>query len=72
MTEEKLNLLLIYKTSCSGLTTEKKIQEFNCFALVFNFHGHQAALTSNHPLVRQWKDSRGTICHYGSGLPGYC
>lgn len=72
MTEEKPDLLLMYKTSSSGLTTEKIIQEFDCFALVFDFHGHQAALTSNHPLVRQLKDSGGTVCHYGSGLPGYC
>lgn len=37
---EKLDLLLMYKTSSSGLTTEKNIQEFGCFALVFNFHEH--------------------------------
>lgn len=70
MTEEKLDLLLMYKPSSSVLTTEKIFK--NLIALVFNFHGHQAVLTSNHPLVRQLKASRGTICHYGSGLPGYC
>ena len=72
MTEEKLDLLLMYKTSTSGLTTAKNIEEFDSFALVFNFHRHWTASISKHPLVRQLKDSRGTICHYGSGLPGYC
>lgn len=69
--KEKLELLLLYKKkkSSSGLTTGKNIQELDWFALVFNFQGCQAALTSNHPLVRQLKDSRGTICHYGNGLP---
>lgn len=72
MTEEKLDLLLMYKTSISGLTTAKNIEEFDSFALVFNFHRHQIASISKYPLVRQLKDSRGTVCHYGSGSPGCC
>ena len=54
------------------LTTTKNIEEFDSFALVFNFYRHRAASTSKHPLVRQLEGSSGTICHYGSGLPRYC
>lgn len=38
MTEEKLDLLLMYKTRTAALTTAKNIEEFGSFALVFNFH----------------------------------
>lgn len=62
MTQEKPDLLLMYKTSTSGLTTAKNIEEFDSFALVFNFHRHRAVSISKHPLVRQLKDSRGTTC----------
>lgn len=72
MTEEKLDLLLMYKTRTAALTTAKNIEEFGSFALVFNFHWHRAASISKNPLVRQLKGSRGAICHHGSGLPGHC
>lgn len=72
MTEEKLEFLLVCKTGTSGLTTAKNIEDFDSFALVFNFHRLWAASISKHPLVRQLKDSRGTVCHYGSRLSGYC
>lgn len=72
MTKEKLEFLLVRKTGTSGLTTAKNIEEFDSFALVFNFHRRWAASISKHPLVRQLKDSRGTVCHCGIRLPGHC
>lgn len=34
MTEEMLDLLLVYKTTTYGLTTETNIEEFDSFVLV--------------------------------------
>lgn len=51
--------------------TEEYVEEFVGFALIFNFSRHQAVSISKCPLVRQWKDSKGTIYHEGNGLPGY-